>query len=70
VSVSVFAWNDQGVQVKSFYNADIAARPPAPSSHPRWRVEANLPNGNYLVQIDLEGHLAFKGYLTLGERLV
>jgi hypothetical protein len=70
VSVSVFAWNDKGAQVKSFYNVDIPARPPAPSTNPRWRVAVDLPNGTYLVQIDLEGHLAFKGQLTLGERLV
>jgi hypothetical protein len=70
VSLSVFAWNDNGVQVKAFHNADIAARPPAPSTSSAWRVEADLPNGMYLVQIDLEEHLAFKGSLTLGERLV
>jgi hypothetical protein len=70
VSVGVFAWDDKGAQVKSFYHPDMPARPSAPSTNPRWRLEANLPNGTYLVQIDLEGHFAFKGYLTLGERLV
>lgn len=70
VSISVFAWDSRGMLVKNFYNSDMAARPPAPSTNTRWRVETNLANGTYLVQIDLEGHLAFKGYLTLGERLV
>lgn len=70
VSISAFAWDSNGALVKHFYNGDIAARPPAPSTNTRWRVEINLISGTYLVQIDLEGHLAFKGYLTLGERLV
>ncbi|WP_453944807.1 DarT ssDNA thymidine ADP-ribosyltransferase family protein [Bradyrhizobium sp. USDA 372] len=70
ISISVFAWDSNGTLMKNFYNADIAARPPAPSTNTRWRVQIDLANGTYLVQIDLEGHLAFKGYITLGERLV
>ena len=70
VSINVFAWDSAGTQVKSFYNGDLPARPPPPSTNLGWRVEIDLQNGTYLVQIDLEGHLAFKGYLTLGERLV
>lgn len=67
ISVAVFVWDDKGKLVKSFHNGDMAARPPAPSTNTRWRVEANLASGTYLVQIDLEGHFAFKAFMTLGE---
>ncbi len=70
IAIKISAWDQNQNQVINFNNGDIAARPPAPSTNPRWRVAVNLANGTYLVQIDLEDHLAFKGYLTLGERLV
>jgi ssDNA thymidine ADP-ribosyltransferase, DarT len=70
VAVKVRAWDREGKQVIDFSNSDLAARPPAPSTSNRWRVAATLPNGTYLAQIDLEGHLAFQGNLIVGDRLV
>jgi hypothetical protein len=70
IAVKVNVWDKDGKQVINFSNADLAARPPPPSTDPRWRVEASLPKGTYLAQIDLEGHFAFRGNLILGDRLV
>jgi len=63
------AWDKDGKQVINFLNPELDAQPP-PAQGKRWRVAANLPNGNYLVHIDLEGHLAYRGTLALGPRLV
>jgi hypothetical protein len=70
ISLRVRAWDKDNKQVVAFLNADIAARPSSPDTNGRWRVEATLQKGTYLVQIDLEDHLAFQGKLVLGDRLV
>jgi hypothetical protein len=36
----------------------------------RWRVAKELSNGKYLVEIKLEGHLAYRNILFLGAKLV
>ncbi len=63
VDVRIRAWSGDGKEAVSFHNTQMAARPMPPPQ--RWRVPQKLTNGRYLIQIELEGHLAFKGFLTL-----
>lgn len=68
IDVRVQAWDKAGAEVISYRNPEMLAHPSATVK--RWRVAKALTNGIYLVHIDLEGHLAYRGYLTLGGRLV
>jgi hypothetical protein len=45
----------------------MSATPPRPSTG--WIYESKLAEGQYLVDMLLEGHLAFKGFLTVGTGL-
>ncbi len=68
INVQVKAWDKSGNEVVSYNNADMLAQPSATVK--RWRVAKELANGTYLVHIDLEGYLAYRGYLILDDRLV
>lgn len=68
IQIHAQAWNADNQQVIDYKNAALKSQPPAPSR--RWRIAEELPNGTYLVHIDLEGHLAFRGYVKLGDQLV
>jgi hypothetical protein len=70
VSIAVKAWDSAGKQIVDFFNANLPTRPSAPSTSQRWRTPATLPNGSYLVEIQLEGHLAFNARLGLGGQIV
>lgn len=50
-----------------FHRSSLSARPEPPSTS--WRIHGELPNGPYLVEIYLEGHLAFQSILTVGQDL-
>ncbi|MEH2480163.1 hypothetical protein V1282_003520 [Nitrobacteraceae bacterium AZCC 2146] len=68
VSVKITATDDNGNEVINFTNKEMAAHP-SPTSK-RWRISAVLPHGNYRVQIELEGHLAFRANVRRGDQLV
>lgn len=68
VNIQVKGWDGRGNQVINFTNSALPTQPQAPLR--KWRIQAVLPNGDYLVHIDLEGHLAFRAVVPLGDRLV
>jgi hypothetical protein len=68
IHVHAKAWNEAQQEVINFTNPELPAHPSA--SVKRWRIARELPNGRYFVHIDLEGHLAFRGHVTLGDKLV
>lgn len=70
VSVAVKVWDSAGKQIVDFFNANLPTRPQPPSTSQRWRTPATLVNGSYIVEIHLEGHLAFKAKLGLGGQMV
>jgi ssDNA thymidine ADP-ribosyltransferase, DarT len=65
ISVQVHVTNSEGERKLNFNNGAMDATPPAPST--RWRFNAKLPNGDYLVDIRLEGQLAFCCHMTVGQ---
>ncbi|KYG22779.1 hypothetical protein SE92_23290 [Bradyrhizobium sp. AT1] len=70
VSVTVKAWDRSQKQIVNFSNSSLSARPAPPSAALRWKTPGAFPNGTYLVEIELEGHLAFKDKLSIGGFLV
>lgn len=67
IAVEVRAWRN-GVEIVKYSNSEMPAHPSATVK--RWRVAKELSNGNYFVEIYLEGHLAYRNVLSLGSRLV
>lgn len=67
LDIKVKAWDSKSTQIVDFHHSDMAATPDPPAK--RWRVEKTIPDGLYLVQIDLEGHTAFKALLKRGNQL-
>lgn len=67
VDVQVKATNSHGQLNINFRNNAMAARPALPSNS--WRFNANLPDDTYLVEIYLEGQMAFKANLTVGQNI-
>ncbi|MDW9877305.1 DUF4433 domain-containing protein [Sinorhizobium meliloti] len=65
IDVQVSATDQNGRPAIIFGNNALSARP-APPAH-SWRFNAELPDGQYLVQIRLEGHLAFSALMTVGQ---
>jgi hypothetical protein len=67
VDVEVGVWDAQGNQLVSFKNSAMNPSPDPPAT--RWRLDRKFPNGTYRVEIRLEGHLAYKAHVTLGDDL-
>jgi hypothetical protein len=68
IAVKVTARNSAGLEVVSFANNEMTAQPSATIK--RWRISKKLPNGIYRIEIRLEGHLAYRANVGLGDRLV
>ncbi len=68
VDVCVRAWNATGTEIVNFRNTETNALPDLLVK--RWRVPKNMSDGNYLVEIQLEGHLAFRAHVSLGNNLL
>lgn len=64
VDVEVKVTGTKGDVLINFHKT-MAARPNPPSNS--WRFNAVLPDGQYLVEIHLEGHLAFRSYMNVGQ---
>lgn len=66
VDTTVKAWHLDGRVAVDFRNPQMPAVPLPP--HTRWLIQAPAPlqSGTYLVEVTLEGHLAFRSHLTLG----
>lgn len=67
ISVATKVWDSNGQKVLDFKHSDMDA---VPKESKKWRAEASLSNGSYLVQIDLEDHLAFRSIVSLGDSLI
>ena len=70
VSIAIKAWDKNQKLIVDFFNSSLSARPQPPSTAQRWKTPGAFPNGSYLVQIELEGHLAFMARLSIGDFLV
>jgi hypothetical protein len=68
VAVRVVAHDSTGNEVINFLNNEMLAHPSATVK--RWRISKKLSPGNYRVQIELEGHLAYRANVCLGDRIV
>jgi hypothetical protein len=68
LDVQVKVWGRGQVEIISYANTAMLAQPSATVK--RWRVAKELSNGKYLVEIKLEGHLAYRNILFLGAKLV
>jgi hypothetical protein len=64
LDVSVQVWDARGARIINFRNRDMAATPNPPVK--RWRVSHPLLDGKYHIQIELDGHLAFKATMYRG----
>ena len=69
IALAVKVWNAKNEQIVNFANPDVAAKP-TDGNYKGWRIEAPFSNGTYLVRLELEGHLAFEAYLSLGQNIV
>lgn len=67
VSVEIKAWDQSNRLVCDFFNSDHAPQPKKPFDNWIWPLQ--LPNGIYLTEVKLEGLLAFRGALQLGDTL-
>ena len=68
IDVQVKVWGRGGAEIISYANTTMLAQPSATVK--RWRVAKNLNNGKYLIEIRLEGHLAYRNVLVLVDKLV
>lgn len=68
VAVTLQVRNAKGELVVDFTRSKMPAVPDPPSK--RWWVRHDLRNGSYTVQLTLEGHLAFRADLALGDKLI
>ena len=67
ISIRIDVWNSAGVKVVNFFNDDHAPYPNAPASSWIWRQV--LADDVYTVEVTLEGNLAFRGQIVLGNTL-
>ncbi|MCM2458839.1 DUF4433 domain-containing protein [Rhizobium sp. CG4] len=65
ISIRVTALASDGAIALSFENSAIDAIPQPPATS--WRFNGTLPDGRYLVEIVLEGHLAYRAYMMVGQ---
>jgi hypothetical protein len=68
IDVQVKTWGRAGTEIISYANTQMLAQPS--STVKRWRVAKNIDNGKYLVEIKLEGHMAYRNVLVLGDKIV
>jgi hypothetical protein len=67
IEVKIDVWDGQGSHIVDFHNAAHAPVPPDPNSNWIWRQP--LPHDRYLVEVRLEGQLAFQSHMVLGDTL-
>ncbi len=67
LSIAIKVWNQAGQQIVEFFNGDMAALPPRPAK--RWRYRAELADGLYRVEIEIDGQLAHASMISLGSVL-
>lgn len=67
VDVQVSVKDAKGTQLIKFRNSAMNPSPDPPAT--RWRLDCKFPNGTYWVEIRLEGHLAYRAHVTLGDDL-
>lgn len=68
IAIELNAWDTKGNRVARFAHNDFDPVPAAP--HSRWITKAALADGTYLVEIKLEGQLAFQSKLSIGNKLI
>ncbi len=68
ISITLKVRNTKGETVVDFRRSKMPATPDPPSK--RWWIERDLRNGKYEVELSLEGHMAFRAELTLGDKLI
>lgn len=64
VAAEVRAWNSRGELVLDFRNPEMAPTPPFP--HRGWLISRQFENGTYMVEVWLEGQLAYRHPQVLG----
>jgi len=64
VSVTANVSNEIGRSIIAFRNDSLM---PVPPSGGRWHIRGNVPNGVYVLRIDLEGHCAFQAEMCLDD---
>jgi hypothetical protein len=67
LNVSIKVWNSSNREIVNFSNNDHAAAPNLP--YDNWLWEQKLENGLYLVEVHLEGVLAYRNQVELGDSL-
>lgn len=68
LAITVSVHDSKGNRAAYYSGADFDPVPSAP--HTQWIIKKNLPNGTYLVDIRIEGQLAFQSRLSIGDRLI
>ena len=66
VELRIRARLDQTMTFDDTYSRQAAT---APNGNSSWIRKANLTDGSYLVRIDIEGHMAYRNVLDLGDVL-
>jgi hypothetical protein len=67
IDVRVTARDANGKLHLNFKNNNMNAAPEHPFKS--WRFAAALPDGRYLVEVQLEGHLAFRANMNVGQNI-
>lgn len=66
-NIEINVSDEQGNEICHFKYENLAAQPPSAA---RWIARHNFENGRYLVQITIEGHLAFQAWRNSGDALL
>lgn len=66
VDVAIGLFDQTGRKVIDFRNTELQ---PVPPTADRWRVVADLADGIYEAKIEVDGHVAYRNSLTLGDSL-
>lgn len=67
IELKIDVWDSGGQHVVDFYNSSHEPVPADPASN--WIWKQALPQDMYLVEVRLEGQLAFQSYMVLGDTL-
>ena len=65
VEVRISVSDMEGHSVAQFYSASLAAAPP----QGRWIYKREFPDGNYMVRVEIDGHLAYEAPISLTDSL-
>ncbi|HEV2575137.1 MAG TPA: DarT ssDNA thymidine ADP-ribosyltransferase family protein [Beijerinckiaceae bacterium] len=67
IEIKLDVYDRNNNSIIAYANNNMDARPSAPST--KWRIGRSIPDGEYLVSIYLEGHLAYQNKIALIKNL-